>query len=337
MPDKKADHQAPAAAAGEGEWDRTGPTDKGMGLVELTLDRGTRTTIIGQVYGLDYEIEGQGFRFSVYFDYYNRRLKVEDYEAGPARYRAMIERLLFLADENDFDRILLKAREDDWRRFLKRGFVLEGQIKNYFHGADAFVLGRFSSEERLNSPAQVEENRTIEKIQGDARNADYQAPALPEGYRVVPATEAYIPKMVQLYRRVFRTYPTPLSHPDYLQQTMRGHVIYRLILNAKGDLVCAASAEMNAEHSNAELTDCATRASDRGKGLMFHLLTRVEADLRERGIATGYTMARAASGGMNAVFYRMGYEYGGRLVNSCDIGGGYENMNIWYKDLAGTT
>ena len=81
------------------------------------------------------------------------------------------------------------------------------------------------------------------------------------------------------------------------------------------------------------MTDCATRASDRGRGLMYHLLLRLEGDLRKRGIATGYTMARASSKSMNAVFFRLGYMYGGRMINSCDIGGGYENMNIWSKDL----
>jgi hypothetical protein len=44
-------------------------------------------------------------------------------------------------------------------------------------------------------------------------------------------------------------------------------------------------------------------------------------------------MARARSFGMNMVFYQLGYEFNGRLVNNCDIHGGYEDMNIWVKDL----
>ncbi len=38
------------------------PTTKEMGLVRLTLDRGVKTTAIGQLYGLDFEIEGKGSR-----------------------------------------------------------------------------------------------------------------------------------------------------------------------------------------------------------------------------------------------------------------------------------
>lgn len=315
------------------EWDRVLPGDKGMGLVRLTLDRDTRTTIIGQVYGLDYSVTGKGFQFSAFFDYYNRRLKVEDYAVDEHRHRAMYERLLFLARENQFDRIVLKAREEHWRRFVQLGFVFEGRIPHYFRGADAFVLGGFYSPEREDTSRTIAENITLEKIQAGPRDTKHTSPALPAGYRIVDAREADIPKMVQLYRRVFRTYPTPLTHPDYIQQTMRRHILYRLIINEKHDLVSAASAEISERFSNAELTDCATRASDRGRGLMYHLLLRLEGDLRKRGIATGYTMARASSKSMNAVFFRLGYMYGGRMINSCDIGGGYENMNIWSKDL----
>jgi hypothetical protein len=37
---------------------------------------------------------------------------------------------------------------------------------------------------------------------------------------------------------------------------------------------------------------------------------------------------------MNQVFYQLGYEYTGRLVNSCDIQGQMEDMNLWVKPLS---
>jgi hypothetical protein len=67
---------------------------------------------------------------------------------------------------------------------------------------------------------------------------------------------------------------------------------------------------------------------------MYHLLYRLEDDLRKRGIRTGFTYARARSTGMNRVFYRLGYEYTGRLINSCDIAGQMEDMNLWLKRLS---
>ena len=66
---------------------------------------------------------------------------------------------------------------------------------------------------------------------------------------------------------------------------------------------------------------------------MTHLLRMLERELEKRGYLCAYTMARARSFGMNAVFYGMGYEFMGRLVNNCDIYGAYEDMNIWVRRL----
>lgn len=305
------------------------PTDKGMGLVRLTLDKGVKTTAIGQLYGLDFEIDGKGFVVRVFFDNYNRRLKVLDYEASD--YRALATRLSWLAKENQFDKIFLKARKVDWQRFLGLGYVLEGILKYCFRGEDAFVMSKFGTAERMASAQLFKENEIIESLMRGAQA--YQPPPLPEGYSMVVAGEKQIPQLVALYRRVFRTYPSPLTHPDYIQQTMARNIVYRAVLNRQGNVVSAASAEMDLKHSNAELTDCATQKSERGKGLMYQLLLALEEDLRQRGVITGYTLARAPSVGMNRVFYRLGYEYTGRLVNNCDIYGQYEDMNIWVKPL----
>jgi len=309
------------------EWGAVEPTDKGMGLARLTLDKGVKTTAIGQLYGLDFEIEGKGFVVRVFFDKYNRRLKVEDYEATD--YRALVNRLSWLAQENQFDKVFLKARKDDWQRFLGYGYMLEGILKYFFRGEDAYVMSRFSTLERMTSANLLKENEIIESLMKGS--SGYQPPPLPEGYTMVVAGEAQIPGLVALYRRVFRTYPSPLTHPDYIQQTMNRNIVYRAVLNKRGDVVSAASADVDVKHSNAELTDCATQKSERGKGLMYHLLLALEGDLRQRGIITGYTLARAPSVGMNRVFYRLGYEYTGRLINNCDIYGQYEDMNIWVK------
>ena len=334
---KKAEKSAPAPATESGseetsssEWGAVEPTDKGMGLARLTLDKGVKTTAIGQLYGLDFEIDGKGFVIRVFFDKYNRRLKVLDYEASD--YRALAARLSWLAQENQFDKIFLKAHKDDWQRFLSFGYSLEGILKYYFRGEDAYVMSRFGTAERLTSAQLFRENEIIESLMRAA--ASYQPPPVPEGYAMVVASDRHIPQLVSLYRRVFRTYPSPLTHPDYIQQTMARNIIYRAVLNRQGNVVSAASAEIDLKHANAELTDCATQKSERGKGLMYQLLLALEGDLRQRGLITGYTLARAPSVGMNRVFYRLGYEYTGRLVNNCDIYGQFEDMNIWVKPLA---
>lgn len=312
------------------EWAPLWPSDKRMGLVRLTLDRGVRTTLIGQVYGLDFEIEGDGYTCRVFFDYYNRRLKVLDYAA--TSFTAMLDRLAWIADENAFDKIFFKARKDDWQTFLRYGYMLEGILRYYFRGEDAYVLSRFRTIERVTSEKLIEESRLIEELLRD--DEEYAPPALPDGYTLFPATPEHIPALVTLYREVFATYPSPLTHPDYVLATMERDVIYRAIKNAKGEIVSAASAEIDVKHSNAELTDCATLKSERGRSLMFHLLRALEGDLESRGVMTGYSLARAPSVGMNRVFRRLGYEYSGRLINNCDIYGQFEDMNIWVRRLA---
>jgi beta-lysine N6-acetyltransferase len=314
-----------------GEWAREEPSPKGrrMGLVRLTLDEGVKTTIVGHVYGLDFEIDGKGHHARVFFDYYSKRLKVLDYEATD--YRAMIHRLNWLARANDFDKIFFKAKREDWQKFLAFGYVLEGILRYYFKGEDAYVLSKFTSADRINSPHLIEEGQLIENLMAKPRA--YEPPPLPNGYDLVVGTPEHIPKLVSLYRRVFETYPSPLTHPDYILQTMERNVVYRIITNERGDVVSAASAEIDEKHANAELTDCATKNTQRGKGLMFHILRKLEDDLRDRGIMTAYTLARAKSVGMNSVFYRLGYEFSGRLVNNCDIYGHFEDMNIWVRRL----
>lgn len=312
------------------EWAVVEPTEKDMGLVRLTLDKGVKTTAIGQLYGLDFEIEHDGFSVRVFFDNYNRRLKVIDYTADS--YRALCERLIWLANANHYDKIFIKADKSDWQEFLCLGFVLEGILKYYYRGEDAYVMSRFSSLDRALSQRVIAETDLIENLMAEDRA--HSVPPLPDGYESILATEQNIPEMVALYRRVFETYPSPLTHPDYIQQTMRRNIVYRAVVDGS-HVISAASAELDDKHSNAELTDCATLPEYRGKGLMHHLIQALENDLVARGIKTGYSLARARSHGMNRVFFRLGYEYSGRLINNCDIYGQFEDMNIWVKLLDG--
>ncbi|MBA2661003.1 MAG: putative beta-lysine N-acetyltransferase [Bradymonadaceae bacterium] len=302
---------------------------KRMGLAQLTLDKGVKTQVIGHLYGLDFHIEAEGYKVRVFFDHYNDRLKILDYEASD--YRAMVERVNWLAAENDFEKIFWKAAEKDWRKFLTFGYQLEGILKYYFEGKDAYVMSKFRTTERVQSDDLIAECELIEQLMG--RSRVYTPPALPAGYRICMASSKHIPQLVALYRRIFQTYPSPLTHPDYIFQTMERDVLYQVVLNEAGDVVSAASAELDEKNRNAELTDCATAESERGQGLMFHILQSLEAELARRNFVAAYTLARATSFGMNLVFYRLGHEFCGRLINNCDIYGQFEDMNIWVKHL----
>jgi hypothetical protein len=57
----------------------------------------------------------------------------------------------------------------------------------------------------------------------------------------------------------------------------------------------------------------------------------LEKHLEDNGIYCVYSIARALSFGMNAVFFQLGYEYRGRLANNCCIFDKIEDMNLWVK------
>ena len=59
----------------------------------------------------------------------------------------------------------------------------------------------------------------------------------------------------------------------------------------------------------------------------------MEKEVHAAGIKTAFTIARAASPGMNAVFRKHGYRYAGLLRNNTQIGGRLESMTVWYKPL----
>ena len=71
-----------------------------------------------------------------------------------------------------------------------------------------------------------------------------------------------------------------------------------------------------------------------GQGFATILLEAMEDEMQYRDMATAYTIARAPSFGMNITFARMGYGFAGRLINNTNIGGQFEDMNVWYKHLA---
>lgn len=66
---------------------------------------------------------------------------------------------------------------------------------------------------------------------------------------------------------------------------------------------------------------------------MNHLIAALEKEMADREIFHVFSLARAASYGMNAVLHQSGYSYRGRLINNCYIYESLENMNVWCKTL----
>lgn len=278
-------------------------------------------------------IEGDGFRAEVYLSPLNQRIQVLDYEARDTE--RMVESLSSGARTAGFGKVFLKAPVHEQVGFEKVGMTTEAMINGYFAGRPAVVMSLFVDDRRQEQPFADEQEEILECIR--SRPADPSVPALPGGYSLALAAPSDADDLAKLYQRVFASYPFPITDPGYLITAMTGNVVYRMIRDADGDVVAAASAETDRRHRNAEMTDFATLPGQRGLGLAQHLLAALEEDMSGDHIPNLYTVARARSAGMSRVFYNRDYDWTGTLVNNCHIAGRFEDMHVWCKSLSASS
>jgi putative beta-lysine N-acetyltransferase len=267
-------------------------------------------------------IRNDNFTITVVLDHFNSRIRVDDYRGHIA---SIIQYCVRLTKQHKAEKLIFKVRREHAGSFLEYGFLPEGQIEGYFLGSDCLFPGRKTTSHWM------EEDNIIENISMLKR--EVQADSPPPGYQLKKLSEEDSVNLSALYNTVFSVYPTPMNDPEYIKKTMREGTVY-FGFGYGGEIVSAASAEINSYYKNAELTDCATLKEHRKYGLIKLLLLRLEKELKENGIFCSYSLARALSFGMNAAFHQLGYSYRGRLANNCLIYDKLEDMNIWVKNLA---
>jgi putative beta-lysine N-acetyltransferase len=169
---------------------------------------------------------------------------------------------------------------------------------------------------------------------GHLLRGTFQEESLPRnsGYKSMLMGPSDVKEITSIYKKVFLSYPFPIHDPGYILETMKENVRYYGIRKDR-QLVALASAEVDMENANAEMTDFATLDGYRGKKLGQRLLARMESDMKNLGITTLYTIARLESIPMNKVFLKHQYQYGGTLVNNTNIAGKIESMNVYYKHI----
>ncbi|MBN1868419.1 putative beta-lysine N-acetyltransferase [Candidatus Sumerlaeota bacterium] len=245
----------------------------------------------------------------------------------------IVEELDALARKKGYTKIFAKTPADAARPFTQQGYVAEARIPRFYNGArNAMFLAKFLDPDRAEPENQPVLDRVLSlaKAKACGSGANRTPPA---GLDVVACGSGDAHEMGALYKEVFPTYPFPIHDPDYLRETMRTHIDY-FGVREDGRLVALASSEMDKTGANVEMTDFATLPSRRGRGLAAWLLRVMEDAMRERGMQTAYTIARAVSPGMNITFAKMRYAFGGTLVNNTNISGSIESMNVWHKPLA---
>lgn len=301
---------------------------------ELSVIYGSYVTETGgglQMYTTYYEnrkIQEPQFTADVCLDYYNERLRIDDYRGNA---EVLVSWLNDAAAKNKFHKVIIKSLQEDVSLWLKNGYMYEGEFSGYFNGAAAIAMCKYFKNERRNSDYWLEEDNILKDVL-NLSPPSLSSP-LPNGYTLRMADEQDAKGLADLYGTVFEVYPTPMDDPQYVLKIIRSGTLFCLITH-QDKIVSAASADVDSKYHNAELTDCATLIEHRKYGLMKHLIDQLEKELFDRKIFCSYSIARALSFGMNAVFHQKGYLYKGRLANNCKIFNKYEDMNIWVKDLS---
>ncbi|HBC92099.1 MAG TPA: putative beta-lysine N-acetyltransferase [Pelotomaculum sp.] len=278
-------------------------------------------------------IEGNAFDCRILVSPYNRRITV--YEFNLTRDNAAKEMLKVLAEkasENSLDKIWLKSKTGYRNAFTGAGMKLEAAIPGYYKGEEtALVFALYLSKQRQ-IPSNDRGKELVDKVISKSKGVTVKR-ILPEGITMQWGEKEHCPALARLYRKVFTTYPFPVFDPDYLKSTIEQDSTYYITAWHNRELIAASSAEINRPQQNAEMTDFATLPQWRGHGLAGFLLEQMETRLKEERFRCLYTIARSSSIGMNSVFGNAGYGYYGVLIKNCNIGVGFEDMNVWAKLL----
>lgn len=249
---------------------------------------------------------------------------------APGQSRRLLPLLERLARVNGYGKIIAKVPRTHWHPFQSAGYIQEAVIPGLFDGrVDGLFAAKFFSRRRRRASGRTRQEGVAT---GPA--------ARPGGIAGVPSVSVCTPEdadaLAAIYRRVFASYAFPIHRPAYLRRMMARHARYYCIRFDRRP-AAAAAAEIDAAGSNCEMTDFATLPEHGGRGLAQSLLRRMEREVRNRGVKTAYTIARADSRPMNRVFAKTGYRYAGRLTDNTQIAGRIRSMNVWYKWLTDPT
>jgi putative beta-lysine N-acetyltransferase len=276
-------------------------------------------------------IEGPAFNCRILLSPYNNRITVYEFDLAQDRAaEVMVQALVKKASENDLDKIWLKAEPQYMNAFSTAGMKLEAYIPGYYKGEEKALVFALYLSRRRQTPSCPNGKELVDKLIARAKNTTVKQ-ELPEGIAIKWGIKEHCLALADLYSKVFTTYPFPIFDPAYLESTMEQDITYYITAWHNEELIAASSAEINRPLLNAEMTDFATLPSWRGHGLAGFLLAEMENRLQGEGFRCLYTIARSNSTGMNSVFANAGYDYYGVLINNCNIGEDFEDMNVWAK------
>ena len=242
----------------------------------------------------------------------------------------ILDLLRKMAREHGYAKIFGKVPAWAVPVFISDGFMTEAMIPGFYMGKESvFFLAKYLDSDRLMDL----EERELAAL-SDLLKSSHKTEKLPKkaGFKTKLLKPSDVEQITDLYLKVFLSYPFPIHNPGYILKTMKANVRY-FGVSRKGKLIAVASAEIDSEGKNAEMTDFATDPAFRGQKLGQKLLDHMEKEMKAMGIKTLYTIARLPSIPMNKVFLKHQYQYAGTLLRNTQIAGRIESMNVLYKHL----
>jgi putative beta-lysine N-acetyltransferase len=243
----------------------------------------------------------------------------------------ILDQLDELASKQQYSKIIAKVPSFAKDGFAGYGYSVEALIPRFYNGIDTvYFMSKYLTGSRSQSidPEKIKEILNVVA----AQSIEVRVAELPDEFSFKICDSSDIHQIAEVYRSIFETYPFPIHDPEYIRKTMDENFIY-FSIRGNNKIVALASTEMDVDSQNVEMTDFATLPEYQGNGFGTYLLQKMEEEMHKRNIRTAYTIARAISCGINMIFAKKGYRYGGILSNNTNISGRFENMNIWYKFL----
>jgi putative beta-lysine N-acetyltransferase len=260
-------------------------------------------------------------------DHFSDRLRC-DHPDRDVDGRALGKALKRAASQRERGRIVAMVDSRVAEGLTAAGFREEAEMPGFYKGKrPCVVMGAYPDRERreLASPALVEK---VERLVEDQSSEPPQRPDVTTEL----ATPDHAEEIAALMTATFQQYPTPSGDPTYVAESIEDGTPFRVV-RQEGDVVACASADLVQRAETAELTDCATLPEHRGNGFMQAILLDLMDDLRDMEYPTAFTLARARIPGVNLAFHRLGFELCGTMAQSCRIGRGIEDMNVWSRSL----
>lgn len=254
---------------------------------------------------------------------------------------SIIDKFDIIASENGYSKIFAKIPSFAMDKFTENGYRVEASIPRFRDGHERiYFMGKYFDRSRMIDDKNEDINNILDVCRSKENILENGAIKfdLPRGFTYEICNESHISQMANLYGKVFVTYPFPINDPEYIRKTMNENFIY-FSIKKNDNIVALSSTEMDSSLQNVEMTDFATLPEYQSKGFALYLLHKMENEMRKRNMQIAYTISRSMSYGINILFAKMGYKYGGTLTNNTNISvttcthKNFESMNIWYRNL----